>query len=85
MTIAELWAIIDKGGLVALSFLVVIAFVRGWVVPRWVYNDLMDRTGKALEVAEKSTQLAEKQADAVFSIIEEIREYRRMPTRKEGR
>ena len=45
----------------------------------------MDRTGKALEVAEKSTQLAEKQADAVFSIIEEIREYRRMPTRKEGR
>lgn len=35
----EIWGIIDKGGVVALSGLIVFALVKGWLVPRYVVED----------------------------------------------
>src|SRR5688500_18023339 len=39
-TISELYALVDKGGLVFVLLLVGLALVKGWLVPKWVYDAL---------------------------------------------
>lgn len=39
-TIGELYGLIDKGGLVFVLLLVGLALVKGWLVPKWVYDAL---------------------------------------------
>lgn len=67
------WQLLDKGGTIALAGLIIVAFVRGWIVPRWAYVDLKDRCAQISSLAERATELAERNAAA----SEELKRRRR--------
>lgn len=58
-------ALVDKGGTLAMAIIFIVAFVRGWVVPRWAYTDLKERCEQISTLAERATELAERQTAAV--------------------
>ncbi len=68
-----LWPIIDKGGLLAFSFLVVIALGVGWFVPKWAYTELKERCAKFEKLAEEMTALAHKNVTAAEELRTELR------------
>ena len=36
----DIWSIVDKGGTVGVLIVIIIAFVRRWIVPNYVADDL---------------------------------------------
>lgn len=69
----RLWEMVDKGGTIALAFLIIVAFLRGWIVPRWAYQELKERCTQLSILVERSTELADRSTAAG----EEIRRKRR--------
>lgn len=59
-----LWEVFDKGGVIALSVFFTIAFVKGWIVPRWAYDKLEKDCDRMTEIALRSTELAERGVSA---------------------
>lgn len=57
---ATLWSLVDKGGTIGLSFLIIIAFLRGWIVPRWAYMELKERCTQLSILADRATELADR-------------------------
>lgn len=64
MSLEQLWQVIDKGGVIAMSVLLTAAFVKGWVVPRWAYDKLEKDCERMTEIALQGTKLAERAATA---------------------
>jgi len=60
--IHNIWEMLDKGGTIALAFLVIVAFLRGWIVPRWAYTELKERCTQLSILADRATELADRQA-----------------------
>jgi len=58
----QIWQIIDKGGVIGISVLLTVAFVKGWVVPRWAYDKLEKDCDRMTEIALRGTELAERAA-----------------------
>ncbi len=54
------WQLIDKGGTIALAVLIVVAFMRGWIVARWQYDKLEKTCDRMTEIALRGTELAER-------------------------
>ena len=61
----SIWSLVDKGGTLALSLLFIVAFVRGWVVPRWSYDALKDHCKDILALAERNAELATRVSGAM--------------------
>jgi hypothetical protein len=60
--IEKLWQIVDKGGVIGICTLLTFAFVRGWVVPRWIYDKVEQDCDRMTEIALRGTELAERAA-----------------------
>jgi uncharacterized ion transporter superfamily protein YfcC len=58
------FAMLDKGGTIGLSIFIVIAFVKGWIVPRWAYDKLDEQNKRVTEIAFSSLNLGERAATA---------------------
>lgn len=69
-----IWEIVDKGGMIALALFMGVAFLKGWIVPSWAYSDLKTCCETATALAERATELGERQADAAAVLIKEVRE-----------
>lgn len=52
-------AIGDSIGVVGILVFVVVAFIRGWIVPGWTHRREQDRGDKALDMALRGTDLAD--------------------------
>jgi hypothetical protein len=74
--LGNLWEIVDKGGTIALAFLIIVAFLRGWIVPRWAYMELKERCTQLSILAERATELADRQAIAGEELKRKLRESR---------
>jgi hypothetical protein len=74
--LGNLWEIVDKGGTIALAFLIIVAFLRGWIVPRWAYMELKERCTQLSILAERATELADRQAIAGEDLKRKLRESR---------
>jgi hypothetical protein len=72
----NIWAIVDKGGTIALALLIILAFLKGWIVPRWAYLELKERCIQLSTLAERATELAERQALAGEEIRRKLKEER---------
>lgn len=59
--LGNIWEVVDKGGTVALALLIIVAFLRGWIVPRWAYLELKERCSQLSILADRATELAERQ------------------------
>lgn len=57
---ADLLSLVDKGGVVAALAMVVIAVIRGWLVPGHSYRDLMEDRDFWRQAALTTTNAAEK-------------------------
>lgn len=62
-------ALLDKGGTVTLCLFLAVAFVKGWIVPRWTYDQLLaqynkldERVGLLIELGTHAANAAEKKA-----------------------
>lgn len=74
-----IWPLIDKGGLLAFSILVITLLGVGWFVPKWAYLELKERCSKFEKLAEEMSELAQKN----HAVAEELRqELRYMRDRK---
>lgn len=58
--VKTLWEVLDKGGVIALAAFITIAFVKGWIVPRWAYDKLEKDCSRMTEIALRGTELAER-------------------------
>lgn len=56
------FAMLDKGGTIGLSIFIVIAFVKGWIVPRWTYDRLEKQYERMEQVAFGSLELGTRAA-----------------------
>jgi hypothetical protein len=74
--LGNLWEIVDKGGTIALAFLIIVAFLRGWIVPRWAYMELKERCTQLSILADRATELADRQALAGEELKRKLRESR---------
>jgi hypothetical protein len=59
-----IWNLVDKGGTLALAFVFLICFIRGWIVPRWAYTELKERCSQLTTLADRATELADRQGIA---------------------
>lgn len=64
MEVDKLWEMVDKGGTIALAFVVILAFLRGWIVPRWAYTELKDRCTQLSILVDRGVELADRQVIA---------------------
>lgn len=76
MELGNLWEIVDKGGTIALAFLIIVAFLRGWIVPRWAYSELKERCTQLSILADRATELADREALAGEELRRKLREKR---------
>ncbi len=60
LDLSNAWQLIDKGGTIALAVLIVVAFMRGWIVARWQYDKLEKTCDRMTEIALRGTELAER-------------------------
>lgn len=72
----SLWALVDKGGTIALTLAIIVAFLRGWIVPRWAYLELKERCTQLSTLAERATELADRQAEAGEELRKRLKERR---------
>jgi hypothetical protein len=59
---SKLWEMVDKGGTIALALTIIVAFLRGWIVPRWAYIELKERCTQLTILADRATELADRQS-----------------------
>lgn len=57
-------ALLDKGGTVTLCIFLFVAFVKGWIVPRWTYDQLLAQYNKLDEQVAKLIDLGVRAASA---------------------
>lgn len=60
----QLWAVVDKGGLIALSLLLLFAFIQGWIVPKWAYLALKEHCGQITALSDRNAELAKRMFEA---------------------
>ena len=72
--LGNLWEMVDKGGTIALAFLIIVAFLRGWIVPRWAYVELKERCAQLSILADRATELADRQATAGEELRHKLRQ-----------
>jgi uncharacterized ion transporter superfamily protein YfcC len=56
------WMLLDKGGTIGLAIFIVVAFVKGWIVPRWTYDRLERDHERMTQIAFKTIDLGERAA-----------------------
>lgn len=56
---ATIWSVIDKGGVLAMCTFLIVAFAKGWIVPRYVYDAAKERGDKFEALAMKSVSINE--------------------------
>jgi hypothetical protein len=74
VNLGTLWETVDKGGTIALSFLIIVAFLRGWIVPRWAYSELKERCTQLSTLADRATELADRQTLAGETLRRKLKE-----------
>lgn len=74
LDLSKIWDMVDKGGTIAIAFLVIVAFLRGWIVPRWAYMELKERCNQLSILADRATELADRQAEAGEELRRRLRE-----------
>lgn len=80
-----IWKVLQYGGPYVAW---VIAFLVGWIVPRWVYNELRDRCEKLTTICQEMTDLAKKNTAAADELrlqklaLEKQLEYERSSKRR---
>lgn len=57
------WGIVDKGGVIAILFVILITGVRRWWVFGWVYREEKARSDEWRALALSGTKIAEVMAD----------------------
>lgn len=61
----SIWSLVDKGGTLALAIVFLVAFIRGWIVPRWAYDALKDNCTVMTQLAERNADLGHRLTDAM--------------------
>ena len=74
---STVWESIDKGGTIALALLFIVAFIRGWIVPRWAYLELKERCSQLTTLADRATELADRQGLAGEELRRQLKEDRK--------
>lgn len=60
----EILTKLDKAGTLGLAVFIVIAFVKGWIVPRWTYDNLLKQYERMEGLAWGLTELGNRAATA---------------------
>ena len=77
LDLSKVWDMVDKGGTIAISFLVIVAFLRGWIVPRWAYLELKERCSQLSILVERAAELADRQSLAGEELRQKLRKQQR--------
>ena len=83
LDLSKLWDIVDKGGTIAIAFLIIVAFLRGWIVPRWAYLELKERCSQLSVLVERAAELADRQSLAGEELRQKLRRQQRGTERQQ--
>ena len=62
-----LWKIVERG---ITPLALVYAFIRGWIVPQYVYLDVRDREKRATDILLRNTELANRAVASTERLVE---------------
>lgn len=63
--------VVDKMGTIALAIFFGLAFMKGWIVPRWTYDKLARDCDRMTELALRGTHLAERGVSAAEKKVQQ--------------
>lgn len=69
ITLSQLWNMVDKGGSILLALLFGLAFLRGWIVPRWAYDKMSTDCERMTQIAMRTTELSERATAAAERVV----------------
>lgn len=62
-----LWKILERG---VTPMALVAAFIKGWIVPRYVYLDVRDRERRATDIILRNTELANRAVASTERLVD---------------
>lgn len=62
---ADLWTLLQGGGALALAVFLIFAFMRGWIVPRFIYDAMEKRLERSLGATESTAQSLDRLTDEI--------------------
>lgn len=62
---STLWSLVNSGGIVAFAVIGVVAIVRGWVVPGYLYEREVKRNEKLSDQVDLNTKTLDRLTDEV--------------------
>lgn len=64
-TLADLWPILSGGGALGIAVFVIFAFIRGWLVPGFIYTATVKRLDKSVEANEANSAALDRLTDEI--------------------